>query len=265
MTLDGQVALITGGGTGIGAAIARRFAADGASVVLMGRRGEPIAAVAAETGGLAVRGDVTRPGDVRRAVAAAVERFGSLDIVVNNAGIESGDWNEMLDVHLTGSRLVAEAAIPWLAAREGGAIVNVASVAALVTAPGMAAYSTSKAAVLMLTRAQAVELGPRGIRVNAICPGWVRTPMSEREMDNLAHERGISRAEAFQLATAYLPLRRAAEPEEIAAACRFLASRDASFITGSVLVADGGATAVDVGMLALAFGEYKDDNSDVRG
>lgn len=249
--LDGRVALITGGGSGIGAAIARRFARDGARVAVMGRRSEPLVAVAAETDGLAVPGDVTRPDDVRRAIEATVERFGGLDIVINNAGVERSDWQVMFDVHVTGSRLVAEMAVPRMIERGGGAIVNVASVAALVTGVGMGAYSTSKAALLMLTRALAVEHGPRGIRVNAICPGWVRTPMSEREMDLLGSERGISREEAFRLATRHVPLRRPAEPDEIAAVCRFLASRDASFMTGAVLVVDGGSTVVDIAMLAF--------------
>ena len=140
--------------------------------------------------------------------------------------------------------------LPHLAER-GGAIVNVSSVAGLVAGPGGAGYSASKAGLIMLTRSLAVEYGPLGIRVNAICPGWVRTPMSEHEMDRLAEERSISREDAFRLVSADLPLRRVAEPEEIAAVCLFLASAEASFLTGSVVVADGGSTAVDVGMLAF--------------
>jgi meso-butanediol dehydrogenase/(S,S)-butanediol dehydrogenase/diacetyl reductase len=260
--LDGRVALITGGGTGIGAATARRFAAEGASVVLTGRRANLVAAVAEEVGGAAVPGDVRDDAHLREAVATAVRRFGGLDVVVANAGI-TGDgevatlsdatWQEVLDVDLTGAMRVARAALPALLDRGRGAIVNISSVAALAAGPGSAAYPVAKAGLLALTRSLAYDYGPRGIRVNTLCPGWVRTEMSEAEMDELARRRGIGREEAFALVSRYLPLRRVADPAEIAACCLFLASDDASFVTGAVLVADGGGLAVDVGM--LAFGE----------
>ena len=251
MTLHGQVALVTGGGTGIGAEVARRFADEGAAVVVMGRRPAPLECVAAEIGGAAAPGDVASTEDVRAAVDLAVERFGGLDVVVNGAGSESADWGEALSIHVTGSYLVAREAIPRLLDRGGGSIVNIASVAALASSSGEPGYATSKAAVLGLTRSLAVRWGPHGIRVNTLCPGWVRTPMSEREMDALAAARSLTREEAFGLVSSDLPLRRVAEPEEIAAACLFLASRESSFITGAVLVVDGGSTAVDVGTLAF--------------
>ena len=252
MALDGQVALVTGGGTGIGAAIARRLAAEGAAVAVMGRRPEPLEAVAADIRGLAAPGDVTKSDDVRRVVSTTVGQLGGLDIVVNNAGSESSEWDAALAVNVTGPYLVAREAAPRLVERGGGAIVNISSVAGLVAGPDGAAYAASKAALIMLSRSLAVELGPNGIRVNALCPGWVRTAMSEREMDELAAAHRVTREEAFALASADLPLRRVAQPEEIAAACLFLVSPEASFVTGAVLVADGGSTAVDVGMLAFA-------------
>lgn len=255
MRLANKTGLVTGAGSGIGRAIARRFAAEGVSLVIsdIAEAGlwETAALIGdAERQAVSVVGDVAERADAERMVQAAVDAWGRLDIVVNNAGIERGDWQTMLDVNLTGARLVAEAAVPYLG-RRGGTIINVSSVAALVTGATMGAYSTSKAALLMLTRAQAVELGPRGIRANAICPGWVRTEMSEREMDRLGAARGISRAEAFALVTRHVPLRRPAEPEEIAAICSFLASSDSSFMTGAVLVVDGGSSVVDVAMLAF--------------
>jgi len=258
LLLAGKVALITGGGTGIGAATARRFAAEDARVVVTGRRPEPIEAVAAELGGVAVAGDATRAADVRHAVETALERFGGLDVVVANAGgkgtgplTEAGDdaWQASLESNLTSAFLTTREAMPALLARGGGSIVIVASEAALVAVPGEAGYATAKSALLGLTRSLAVDYGPQGVRANAICPGWVRTPMADGEMDELARTRGVSREEAYALACAPLPLRRPAAPEEIAAACLFLASSEASFVTGAVIACDGGATAVDVGTL----------------
>jgi meso-butanediol dehydrogenase / (S,S)-butanediol dehydrogenase / diacetyl reductase len=250
MRLDGQVALVTGGGTGIGAAVARRFAQEGAAIVVTGRRREPLETVAAETGAVPVAGDMTNAADVDRAVETAVTRFGGLDVLVNNAGVVSSSWNETLRINLDGPRLASEAALPRLLERRG-TIVNVASVAGLV-APlaGDGAYSTSKAAVIQLTRTLAARYGAGGVRVNAVCPGWVRTPMADAEMDELGTQRGVSREEAYALATEHVPLGRPGSPDEIAAACLFLASREASFVTGAILVVDGGATIVDVGMLA---------------
>jgi NAD(P)-dependent dehydrogenase (short-subunit alcohol dehydrogenase family) len=261
MRLEGKVALVTGGGTGIGAAIARRFAAEGAGVVVMGRRREPIAQVAGAIGGVPLVGNAADTGDARRAVATAVERLGGLDVLVANAAGEGGGalldadeetWRAGLEASLSTCVVIVREALPALIERGGGSIVVVASIAGLVAGPEMAAYTTAKAALLGLTRSLAVDYGPRGVRVNALCPGWVRTPMAEDEIDDLGARRGISREEAFGLATSQIPLRRPAEPEEIAAACLFLASSEASFVTGSVLVADGGSTAVDVSTLAFA-------------
>lgn len=257
MRLAGRVALVTGGGTGIGAAIARRLAAEGASVAVMGRRREPLEAVAAEVGGAACVGDATRTGDVRRAVAETIARFGGLNVLVASAGGEGGGaaadaddetWENGIRVNLTSALVAAREALPALL-EKGGAIVIVSSIAALASGPEMAGYSAAKAGLLGLTRSLAVDYGPRDVRVNALCPGWVRTPMADREMDALGRRRGLSREEAYALVTAPSPLRRPADPDEIAAACLFLVSDEASFVSGSVLVADGGATAVDLGTL----------------
>jgi meso-butanediol dehydrogenase / (S,S)-butanediol dehydrogenase / diacetyl reductase len=248
MRLEGRVALVTGGGTGIGAATARRFVLEGASVVVTGRRREPLEAVAAETGATVLQGDVADPAHVAEAVATAVERHGGLDVVVNNAGIGGPGWNEVLDVNLTGARLVCEVALPHLVERRGS-IVNVSSVSAFHAHAGGAAYTVSKAGLVMLTKQLALDYGPQGVRANAVCPGWVRTEMGDRSMDYLGREHGVTREEAYELSARYVPLRRAAAPEEIAAACLFLASDDASYVTGETLVVDGGGMVVDVAMV----------------
>jgi meso-butanediol dehydrogenase / (S,S)-butanediol dehydrogenase / diacetyl reductase len=238
--LDQKVVLVTGGGSGIGAAIVRRFAAEGATVWAMGRRREQLERVADRI----VAGDVADAGDRRR----AIDTTGPLDVLVNNAGIGDGGWDEMLAVNLTGAHGLSALAADGLAQRRG-AIVNVASVAALLAGPGDPQYAVSKAGLVMLTKSLAVTLGPRGVRANAICPGWVRTPMADGEMAAL----GDDVEAAYRRVTQHVPLGRPALPDEVAAAALFLASDDASYISGAVLTVDGGMTAVDVG--TLAFGE----------
>jgi NAD(P)-dependent dehydrogenase (short-subunit alcohol dehydrogenase family) len=253
--LKDKVAIITGGGTGIGAAAARLFAREGANVIVTGRRPEPLEAVAAEIDGRAVPGDVADPGHAEAAVEAARGSFGGLDIVVANAGLGFGGaaadvdderWQRTFDVNLTGAFRLVRAAIPALLERSGGSIVLVSSVSGLVSGTEGAAYQTSKAALLGLARSVAVDYGPKGIRANALCPGWVATPMGDAAMDEVAAERGISRDEAYRITTEHTPLRRAATADEIAACCLFLASDESSIVTGATLVADGGGTAVDL-------------------
>ncbi len=171
-------------------------------------------------------------------------------MVVNAAGIMHADnaediedavWQRLLAVNLTGTMRVCRAAVPLLKSTGGGAIVNLSSVAAFNGSAGMASYSAGKAGVIAFTRALANEYGRYGIRANCIAPGWVRTPMSEVEMQDAARDRGITVEEAFAGLTERIALRRIAQPAEIAGCALFLASADASFVTGTVLVADGGA------------------------
>jgi meso-butanediol dehydrogenase / (S,S)-butanediol dehydrogenase / diacetyl reductase len=255
MRLEGKVAIISGGGTGIGAATARRFAAEGAKVIVTGRRKDPLDVVAAETGGVAVPGDVTDPEHAPAAVGTAVGTFGGLDVVVANAGTGSGGtagdvdderWQRTLDVNVTGVLRLVRAALPFLIERGGGSIVLVSSTSGLVSATDSAAYVTSKHALIGLARSLSVDYGPSGIRANAVCPGWVVTPMADGGMDTVAERRGMTREDAYALATATVPLRRPATAEEIASCVLFLASDDSSIVTGSVLVADAGGLAADI-------------------
>lgn len=258
--LTGKVALITGAGSGLGAAVARRIAAEGGHPVLMGRREEPLNAVAQSCGGLAVVGDTTKVDDLARAANAARARFGPIEILVANAAAESlgsaeriplDDWHQVLAVNLDGALLAARAVLPDMRVAGGGAIVLVSSVAAFASAPANVAYSTAKAGMLGLARSIARDFGRENIRCNALCPGWIRTELTGRILDSVGPRMGLT-AEALEAKLAgKTPLGRMAEPEEIAAAVAFLASPDASFITGSVLTADGGAAAVDVGTLGF--------------
>jgi meso-butanediol dehydrogenase/(S,S)-butanediol dehydrogenase/diacetyl reductase len=256
---EGKVALVSGGGSGIGAATARRLAAEGARVVVMGRRGELLEPVAREVGGLAVPGDAAVTADARGAVEAAVDRFGGLDVVVAAAGgrgtaaaAETGDaaWAESVRSNLTSAFVLTREALAPLLERRGS-IVIVASLAAHAAGPENVGYVATKHGLIGLARSLARDYGPRGVRTNVVSPGWVRTPMADEEMDDLAARTGITRNEAYALATADVPLRRPATPEEIASICTFLASDDASIVNGAVIVADGGAHAVDVPTLAF--------------
>ena len=243
--LHGKACLIVGAATGIGAAVAARFAAEGARVAVAGwPRPQPVGE------GPAFDCDVTDDAAVRATVAAVQAAFGRIDVLVNCAGIvqsddaadiDDGDWHRLHEVNLGGTMRCQRAVLPGMVAQGGGAIVNIASVAAFNAGAGMASYASSKAGVVALTRSAAQAYGPHGVRVNALCPGWVDTPMSRQEMCDLAAERGIDEDAARAQTVARIALGRMATPEEMAAACLFLASDEASFVTGAALVADGGA------------------------
>lgn len=248
MQIDGRVAIVTGAGSGIGRAIALRFAQAGGRIVAVdidGRAGEETAGVIRERGGDAssVSADVASEAQVRAAVDAATARFGRIDILVNNAAISGAgdvldvtpeDWDRTLAVDLRGPYLCTRAALPVMVRQGRGSIINISSVNALL-ALGHHAYSAAKAGLISLTQNVAVDFGDRGIRANVVCPGTVRTPIWV--------ERTKRVPDIFDRLSRWYPLRRVAEPEEIAAVALFLASDEASFVTGAVIVADGGLTA----------------------
>lgn len=251
----GKVALITGGGTGIGAAVADRLAREGLRIAVAGRREAPLKEVAARTGAFVVPGDMADSDDARSVVGQVVARFGRLDTVIANAGghgfsavgeTDDQSWSDSLNANLTTAFKTVRAALPELI-RNRGSVVIVSSLAGLFAGPGVAGYTVGKHALIGLTKTLARDYGPANVRVNALCPGWVRTPMADAEMDEFAQAAGIAgRDEAYGRVTENVPLRRPAQPEEMASIVRFLVSDEASYITGSTIVADGGAHIVDL-------------------
>jgi NAD(P)-dependent dehydrogenase (short-subunit alcohol dehydrogenase family) len=224
-------------------------------VGLVGRRPVPLAEVARELGeaALVVPGDAADPNAAAEAVARVVGAAGGLDLLVNNAGI--GDSGPLLDeslesfertlhANLTSAFVMTKAALPHLIERRGS-VVNVASVSAVRAGPGWTSYCVSKAGLVMLTKCVAADYGRHGVRANAVCPGWVRTPMADADMDKVAAEHGLDREGAYERANALNPLGRAATPEEIATTILFLASPAAAYVTGAELMVDGGTAVVD--------------------
>ncbi len=244
-----RVAIVTGAGQGIGEAIARRFAEEGAVVVAAHRsedKGEGLVETIRAGGAeaLYVRTDVTREADVRRLVSATVERFGRLDILCNNAGVgllrsvvnsTEEEYDYVMDVNVRGVFLCCKHVIPVMLGQGGGAVINLASVASFVGFRNDAAYCASKGAVLMLTRQLSLDYAGSGVRVNAICPGFIETP-------ELRHyvEQQEDPAAALAEVVALHPIGRIGRPDEVAAVAAFLASDESSFVTGASIVADGG-------------------------
>lgn len=258
MRLEGKTALVTGGGTGIGAAITERFVAEGAKVCIAGRRRERLeqrAATLPPGSVLPCPGDVSIHEDVKRMVAATVDFGGSIDILVNNAAgdvfgtvteLEPDDWQRVMDVNLKGPFMLVRESLPHMIEKGSGSIINVASIGGIRCMPGSSAYGTSKAGLIHFTKAVALEYGPLGIRSNVVCPGATRTEMFEDTVGKVAKTKGMDLESMLRQFSAPVPLRRVSVPAEMAGVCVFLASDDSSFMTGAVLVVDGGAIIVDV-------------------
>jgi NAD(P)-dependent dehydrogenase (short-subunit alcohol dehydrogenase family) len=247
---SGKVAVVTGAGHGIGAACAQLFAASAAKVALWDVDESAAGALAQGIGGersaVALRCDVARRADVESATAATIAAFGRIDILVNNAGIfraadfleiSEADWDAVLGVNLKGAFLVGQAVAREMAKTGGGAIVNMSSVNGVLAIPTIASYNASKGGINQLTRAMALALADRGIRVNAVAPGTIAT--------ELARQAVLGSAEAAARIMSRTPLRRLGEPAEVAAVCAFLASDAASYMTGEIVAVDGGRLALN--------------------
>jgi len=250
MRFDQAVALITGGTSGIGEATALLFAQEGARVSIVGRNEARGNAVAARIGrnAIFVPADVRSASDCHRAVERTVEAFGRIDVLFNNAGVyyandavecSEEEWDAQIDTSLKGAFLMSKYALPHMIAQGSGSIVHCASGWGLVGGAKAVAYCAAKGGMVMMTKAMAIDHGPQGIRVNAVCPGDTETPMEHED----ARNQGLSWEEYVRRAVAGRAIERMATPEEIARAVLFLASRESSFVTGVALPVDGGGVA----------------------
>jgi len=248
--LENKIALITGAGTGIGRAIARAFVREGAKVALVGRRKEPLESVAQECGDAALvcTADVSAQADIDRVLARVTARFGGMNVLVNNAGvlhvgtaeqITEDQWAQTFNVNVRGLWLMSRAVLPHMRKAGGGSIVNIASVLGINGARLRAAYAASKGAVVLLTKCMAIDHGAEKIRVNVICPSFVETDLTA-EVIRKAPDPGSVRRERI----AVHPIGRLGEPEDVAGLAAYLASDEASWVTGAAMPVDGGYLAV---------------------
>jgi NAD(P)-dependent dehydrogenase (short-subunit alcohol dehydrogenase family) len=245
MSLQGRTAVVTGGGRGIGAAVACSLADAGAMVLVAARTRGEIDAVATVVGGRALTCDVTDPASVAALAAAA----GRVDILVNSAGIASSaplnaqtveEWNRLFAVNVTGTFLCTQAFLPGMVKRTWGRVINIASVAGLTGAAYISAYSATKHAVVGFTRSVAAEVAAHGITVNAVCPGYVNTPMTEQSIRRIMEKTGMAREKALASILEMSPQRRLIEPEEVAHAVLALCHENGRGVNGQAIVIDGG-------------------------
>lgn len=248
--LKGKVAIVTGASGGVGKSIVKRLASEGCKVVLMGRSRDRLTKAAAEAGDkkntLTVMADITKEAEVLSAIEQTISSFDRIDILVNNAGTindpqcfhDTGEdqWRELIDTNMMGTFHMTKAALPLMMKHKGGSIVNISSVLGIRAIPKvpLSVYGATKAGMIMFSRSIAVEYGQYGIRCNCICPSTIRSSLIEPYLEDENAKKTLEAA---------FPLRRVGEPEDIAGAVRYLCSSDASWVTGTVLVVDGGVTA----------------------
>jgi len=248
--LQGKTAIITGAGTGIGRAIALAYAREGAQIALVGRRSEPLHDVAKQAGGspLVLSGDVSQQSDIDRVLSAVKDRFGGLNVLVNNAGvlhigtaeqITEEQWDQTFNVNVRGLWLLSRAVLPFMRAAGGGSIVNIASVLGINGARNRASYAPSKGAVILLTKCMAIDHGVENIRVNAICPSFVETDLTADVLRKAPDPAAVRRERV-----SVHPIGRLGQPDDIAGMAVYLASDESSWVTGAALAVDGGYLAV---------------------
>jgi meso-butanediol dehydrogenase/(S,S)-butanediol dehydrogenase/diacetyl reductase len=264
MDLKGKVALITGGGRGLGLAITQRFVQDGAKIVMSGRNKETLekAAKTFPEGSVAIcPGDVSKDEDAKRMVEETVKFGGKIDVLVNNAAsdvkgkaadLAPDDWRFVIDINLTGPFLLSHFAIPYMIKNGGGSIINIASLGGTRCLPACPAYNTAKAGLIMLSQQLALDYGPDKIRVNAVCPGGIDTELLDEMILPMAKALKTDKQGALDYFSHNVPLRRVSKPHEITGVCSFLASEESSFMTGAALLIDGGAAIVDVSGAAVS-------------
>lgn len=259
MSTETKTIVITGAGTGVGEACARQQAALGHNVVLIGRRKTPLEALAADTGGLVLSGDAASASDWEGFCQRIIETYGRIDSLICSAGghglgtateITDEDWQLSMRLNLDTAFYSARACLPHLM-KQQGTMVLLGSLASFQAGGEVCGYTTAKHAIAGLTRSMARDFGPKGVRVNCVCPGWIRTPMADEEMQPLMAHYNESLDDAYTRVTQNVPLRRPASADEIAHICDFLIGPASAIITGSMIMADGGSHVVDMPTLAF--------------